>query len=53
MQKPDVKSDSIPEMDNRFRSGGVGKSKVIYAYLYQNPWISVNHYCGFRQEVIS
>jgi hypothetical protein len=33
--KSDEKSDSILEMENRFRSGGIGKSKMIYGHLYQ------------------
>jgi hypothetical protein len=26
------------------RSGGIGKSKMINVLLYQNRWVSVNHY---------
>jgi hypothetical protein len=43
-KKSDQKSNSILEMGNSVRSGGIGKSKMIYAHLYQNPWVSVNHY---------
>jgi hypothetical protein len=42
-RKSDEKSDSILEMEHRFRSGGIGKQKMIYAHLYQNQWFLVNH----------
>jgi len=48
----DEQQYSILRMENRFRSGGIGKLKKIYAHLYQNRWISVNHYRGFRLVVI-
>ena len=35
-RESDEKSDSILEMEHHFRSGGIGKSKMIYAHLYQN-----------------
>ncbi len=30
-------------MENRFRLGGIGESKLIYMNLYPNRWILVNH----------
>jgi hypothetical protein len=51
-QKPDEKSDSILEMDNRFRSGGIGKLIMFYALLYQNRWILVKLKQKNRQIVI-
>ena len=36
-----------------FRSGGLGKLKMIYADLYQNRWVSVNHYMGFQRAVFN
>ena len=41
-QKSDEKSDSILEMENRFRSDGIGESEMVYVYLYPNQWDLVN-----------
>ena len=34
--EPDEKSDSIPEMENRFRSSGKRESGIVYMNLYPN-----------------
>jgi hypothetical protein len=34
--------DSILLLRNRFRSVGIGESKIIYMHLYPNRWILVN-----------
>jgi len=49
--KSDEESDSILEMEKRFRSGGIGKSKMIHWHLYQNRWVSVNHNRSFQRAV--
>jgi hypothetical protein len=38
-QKSDEKSDSILEMENRFRSVGMGASEIGYIDLYPNRWV--------------
>ncbi len=43
VQKSDEKSVSILEMKNRFRLAGMGKSGIVYMYLYPNLWDLVNH----------
>jgi len=35
-RRPDEKSDSIPEMENRFRSSGKRESGIVYMNLYPN-----------------
>jgi hypothetical protein len=42
VQKPDEKSDSILEMENHFRSVGMGGSEIVYIDLYPNKWVLVN-----------
>jgi len=37
------KSDVILKMDNRYRSIGIGSSKMIYMHLYPNRWDLVNN----------
>jgi hypothetical protein len=45
--------DSILLLKNRFRSVGIGESKIIYMHLYPNRWILVNPFLGLRQVVIN
>jgi hypothetical protein len=46
--KSDEKSDSILEIKNRFRSDGIGKSKLIYLYAFIPKLIGlVNHNQAF------
>jgi hypothetical protein len=35
-QKSDGESDSILNIDNHFRSGGIGESEIAYMDLYPN-----------------
>ena len=41
-QKSDEKSDSILEMERRFRSGGIEELEIIYKNLYPNSCGKVN-----------
>jgi len=41
--KPDEKQDSTQQIENRFRSGGIGESEIVYTHLYPNRWYLVNH----------
>ena len=36
------KGDSILEIENRFRSTGMGASEIAYIDLYSNQWVLVN-----------
>jgi hypothetical protein len=40
--KNQVKPHSIPKLENRFRSGGIGKSETVNIHLYPNRWVLVN-----------
>ena len=49
----DVKSDSIPETENRFRSAGIGELKPVPLHLYPNRGGLVKHigeHPDFRQN---
>ena len=50
--KSDRDSDPIMQMENHFRSSGIGKSKKIYLHLYPFRWDLVNHNRDYRQLVI-
>ena len=44
LKKPDGKSDPNLEVENRFRSIGIGESIMFYMHLYPNRWDLVNLY---------
>ena len=46
-QKSDWESDSILEMNDCFRSSGIGESELVYIDLYRNYGGLVNQIEGF------
>jgi len=51
-QESDWESRSILQMEDRFKSGGIGESEKVYMRLYPNRWDLVNHNREYRQVVI-
>jgi hypothetical protein len=35
----DEQQDSIQKLENRFGSGGMGESEIVYVDLYPNRWV--------------
>jgi hypothetical protein len=38
----DEQQDSIQQLVNHFRPGGIGASEIVYMDLYPNLWVLVN-----------
>jgi hypothetical protein len=38
----DEQQESIQRIQNRFRSGEIGDSEIVYVHLYTNRWGLVN-----------
>ncbi len=48
----DEKPDSFLEVENRFRSAGIGESEIVYMNVYPNRWVLVKYNRELRQLVI-
>ena len=48
-KKSDEKSDSILEIEYRFRSVEIGESEIAYMNLYPNRWDLVNKIGDFTR----
>ena len=37
----------MQQLENRFKSDGIGESEIAYAHLYPSRWVLVNKIEGF------